>query len=52
MSERQLPLCIKKYISFVRLRDFTFFFFFKNGVGGETEVQEGGHMCIPMADSC
>ena len=23
-----------------------------DGVGGETEVQEGGGICIPMADSC
>ena len=23
-----------------------------DGVGGEKEVQEGGDMCVPMADSC
>ena len=23
-----------------------------DGVGGEREAQEGGHICIPMADSC
>ena len=23
-----------------------------NGVGGGKEVQEGGDICIPMADSC
>ena len=23
-----------------------------NGVGGVREVQEGGDICIPMADSC
>ena len=23
----------------------------QNGVGGGTEVQEGGDMCIPIADS-
>ena len=23
-----------------------------DGVGGGSEVQEGGVMCIPMADSC
>ena len=23
-----------------------------DGVGGEKEVQEGGNMCVPMADSC
>ena len=42
---------LKKYIPFLKLRGFTlfFFFFFKNGVGGEREVQEGGDTCIPMA---
>ena len=23
-----------------------------NGEGDEKEIQKGGHMCIPMADSC
>ena len=23
-----------------------------DGVGGERKVQEGGDICIPMADSC
>ena len=23
-----------------------------DAVGGEKEVQEGGNICIPMADSC
>ena len=23
-----------------------------NGVGGGTEVQQGGNICIPMTDSC
>ena len=23
-----------------------------NGEGDEREIQKGGHMCIPMADSC
>ena len=42
-------VCIKKYIPFLRLRDFTLFFF-KNG--GEREEQDEGDTCIPMADSC
>ena len=23
-----------------------------DGAGDEREVQEGGHICVPMADSC